>query len=785
VRVEGVVQGVGFRPHVYRLAREQALGGYVLNDERGVLLEVEGSRVAVERFMERLTHEPPPLARIERVLPETIAATGISSFEILPSVHVGTPQARVSPDTATCAECLVEMHDPEDRRYRYPFINCTNCGPRFTIAIGVPYDRPLTTMTGFVMCERCRAEYEDPGDRRFHAQPNACPACGPRALLVNGKDSTRSSSDAVAAAASALNDGQILAVKGLGGYHLACRADSPDAVARLRERKHREDRPFALMVGDLFGAEALIDLDADARALLENRARPIVIGRRRTGARVAEGVAPSCPDLGVMLPYTPLHHLLFADLAELAGESGQCLVMTSGNRSDEPIAYDDEDAIARLRGIADAFLVHERPIHMRTDDSVLRHTSAGPVMMRRSRGYVPDAISLPLPAHRPLLACGAELKSTFCVAKDGHAWVSHHIGDLKNFETLRSFREGIEHFQRLFAVDPEVVVHDLHPDYLSTGYALERESTGAESNARQSTPSGRAERDLAPSGSEPIELIGVQHHHAHLAACLAEHVECGPAVGVIFDGSGHGTDGTVWGGELLVGDLCDFERAGHLRPVRLPGGDQAVNEPWRMSCAWLAAAQEGNRLPPLPAALSEQVTPERWETIARLSRSELAPLTTSAGRLFDAVAALCGARAVVTYEGQAAIELEGLADPSERGSHPIQVVDRGGMLELDPRPAVLAVAHECAAGVSPGTVAARFHSGLAQATADACARIAGARGLDTVALSGGVFQNRVLLESVVNRLHTTGLRVLFPRLLPPNDGGISYGQAAVAAARLS
>jgi hydrogenase maturation protein HypF len=778
VRVDGTVQGVGFRPHVYRLARELSLGGYVLNDERGVLLEVEGSPEAVARFLERLATESPPLARIERILPEAVATTGIDGFEILSSVRAGAPEALVSPDTATCAECLAEMRDPHDRRYRYPFINCTNCGPRFTIAIGVPYDRTLTTMVGFVMCGRCQAEYEDPGDRRFHAQPNACPECGPRARLLRagptehadgrGAQATNGAcqlpGDGIRAAAEALSKGLIVAVKGVGGYHLACRADSLQAVVALRERKHREDRPFALMAPDLPSAEAVVELDTRARALLEDRARPIVIARRREGADVAAAVAPDCPDLGVMLPYTPLHHLLLADFADATREApAPALVMTSGNLSDEPIAYDDEDAIERLRDVADVFLVHDRPIHMRTDDSVLRHTAAGPLTMRRSRGYVPSAIALPVAAPCPLLACGAELKSTFCVTKDEHAWVSHHIGDLKNFETLLSFREGIAHFQRLFAVTPEVVVHDLHPDYLSTGYALER----------------------AADDAQPIEPIGVQHHHAHLAACLAEHGETGPAVGAIFDGSGYGPDGTVWGGELLAGDLCDFERAGHLRRVRLPGGDRAVSEPWRMACAWLTDAQDGEELPSLPATLSGEVTPERWEAVARLARSELAPITSSAGRLFDAIAALCGVRATASYEGQAAIELEGLVDPAERGAYEIELIDRAGTLELDPRPAVLAALIERAAEVSVGTIAARFHSGLARATADACARIAGAHGLDTVVLSGGVFQNRVLLERTIERLRATGLRVLFPRLLPLNDGGISLGQAAVAAGRLS
>jgi hydrogenase maturation protein HypF len=800
VRVGGVVQGVGFRPYVYRLARALDLGGYVLNDERGVLLEVEGGPAAVERFMDRLVAEEPPLAKIERVSREAIPVMGVAVFEILPSVHAGTPDALVSPDTATCAECLAEMSDPGDRRYRYPFINCTNCGPRFTIAIDVPYDRPLTTMAGFAMCELCRAEYEDPGNRRFHAQPNACPVCGPRVRLLRpdgtecrgerGALSTehggsRIAEDPVGMAAQALLGGLIVAVKGIGGYHLACLSSSREAVMRLRERKHREDRPFALMSLDVAGAEELVQLDADMRRLLEDRARPIVIARRREQARVADAVAPHSPDLGVMLPYAPLHHLLLADLAAavsgcLPGVSGSgvtglpvALVMTSGNVSDEPIAYADEDAIGRLSRIADVFLTHDRPIHMRTDDSVVRATSAGaPILMRRSRGYVPAPIGLPVPTSRHVLACGAELKSTFCLARGERGWVSHHIGDLKNYETLRSFREGVEHFQRLFAVTPEVVAHDLHPDYLSTGYAREREG---------------------------LEPLAVQHHHAHLAACLAEHGEIGPAVGAVFDGSGYGTDGTVWGGELLVGGLRDFERVGHLRAVRLPGGDRAVSEPWRMACAWLLAAQDGQEVPSCPEWLvggaggeaqplrdsGGRVVPERWEAIARLVRSELAPLTTSAGRLFDAVAALCGLRTSVTYEGQAAVELEAAVDHSERDWYTIALEDRDGMLELDPRAAISTIVGERGEGVPIGIVAARFHAGLARATALACGRIADARGLSTVVLSGGVFQNRVLLELTIDELKRAGLHPLVPRKLPLGDGGISYGQAAVAAARLS
>jgi hydrogenase maturation protein HypF len=787
VRVEGVVQGVGFRPHVHRLARELRLGGYVLNDERGVLLEVEGPPAAIERFLERLVVEEPPLASIERVLPKAVSARGESAFAILPSASSGTPEALVSPDTATCAQCLAELNDPRDRRYRYPFINCTNCGPRFTIATGVPYDRPSTTMAGFAMCELCQAEYEDPGNRRFHAQPNACPVCGPRARLLwpdgtervvgvcGGDGRERPASlvpdDAIRAAARALSEGLIVAVKGLGGYHLACRADRLHAVDALRERKHREDRPFAVMAPDVAAAEALVELNGNAREILEDRARPIVVAHRHAHAGVADTVAPRSSELGVMLPYTPLHHLLLADFAadlreevdgafdSAASSCAVALVMTSGNVSDEPIAYADEDAITRLAGIADVFLVHDRPIHTRTDDSVVRAKSVGaPMLMRRSRGYVPAPIGLPLPARRPVLACGAELKSTFCLARGERAWVSHHIGDLKNYETLQSFGEGVEHFQRLFAIVPEVVAHDLHPDYLSTRFACE---------------------------CEGVEQVAVQHHHAHLAACLAEHGELSPAVGAVFDGSGYGSDATVWGGELLVGDLRDFERVGHLRAVRLPGGDQAVREPWRMACAWLAETGGGEEAPPLPAWLVGDVAPERWEMIARLARSELAPVTTSAGRLFDAIAALCGVRASVSYEGQAAIELESAVDRSERGEYKIVLQRRDSALELDPRAAVDTAAHERAQGVPVGVMAARFHTGLARATARACEQIARERGLSTVVLSGGVFQNRVLLELTVSELERAGLSTLVPERLPAGDGGISYGQAAVAAMRLS
>jgi hydrogenase maturation protein HypF len=764
VRVTGTVQGVGFRPYVYRLARELGLGGFVLNDAHGVLLEIEGRDAAVEEFLDRLASEAPPLAALERVAAEELAPAGFSAFEIRASPRGERADAPVTPDTATCEQCLRELFDPRDRRYRYPFINCTNCGPRFTIVCGIPYDRPYTTMAGFDMCARCRREYEAPTDRRFHAQPNACPQCGPSAALLDAAGTAAAvagARDDVQAAAIALRDGAIVAVKGIGGFHLACRADDERAVAALRSRKHREDKPFALMAGSLAAARTLVALRERELELLQAPQRPIVLAPRLAGAPVASSVAPGATELGVMLPYAPLHHLLLADVQSLAA-APTTLVMTSGNVSDEPIAYEDADALRRLAGLADLFLVHDRPIETRTDDSVVRSVTVGgrprTALLRRSRGYVPASLTLPGGTALPLLACGAELKSTFCLARGERAWVSHHVGDLENYETLRSFTDGIDHFKRLFAVQPAVVAHDLHPEYVSTKYALEYEGA---------------------------ELIGVQHHHAHLAACLAEHGLEGPALGVIFDGAGHGTDGTVWGGELLYGELSEFRRVGMLRPVRLPGGERAIRQPWRMACAWLHAAL-GDAHPELPAGLLAHVSAQAWRDICRLIRSGVAsPLTSSMGRLFDAVAALCGIRAAVNYEGQAAIELERACDSSARGRYPLAVRAEEGMLVLDPRETIRAIASEVRDGVPAGVVASRFHAAVEAATLEACVRAAGEQSTEVVVLSGGVFQNRRLLVGLGDRLSAAGLRVLVPEKLPAGDGGISYGQAAVAARRLA
>jgi hydrogenase maturation protein HypF len=766
-RVSGTVQGVGFRPFVYRLAREHGLDGWVRNDAHGVLLEVEGAEAELSDFFDRLSADAPPLARVERVerlpVPALREADRERGFRIVATAAGRDPDALIAPDAATCADCLSELRDPRDRRFRYPFINCTDCGPRFTIVRGVPYDRPLTTMAAFTMCSDCAREYEDPGDRRFHAQPNACPACGPHVRLLDdarrslafltdpfGQKRQASDRDPIATLAGRLGEGAIAAVKGLGGYHLVCDAANERAVAALRSRKHREDKPFALMVADVASARRLVALEDVGEALLCSSARPIVLAPRVTGAPVAVSVAPGASELGVMLPYTPLHHLLLSDF------SGGALVVTSGNASDEPIAYRDEDALERLGAIADVFLVHDRPIETRTDDSVVRGIRGQQLMLRRSRGYVPEPLTLPITATRPILACGAEQKVTFCVARGERAWISHHVGDLEHLATLTAYREGVGHFERMFAVAPELVAHDLHLDYRSTQYAL----------------------DL-----DDVELVGVQHHHAHLAACLAEHGVTAPAVGAIFDGTGFGADGTVWGGELLVGDVRGYERAGWLRPVRMPGGAAAVRQPWRMAAAWLAEALGPQQ--PLPGAVARAVSSADWEAIGRISAAaELSPLTSSVGRLFDAVGALCGAPARVSYEGQAAVELEALAwtagGPARGEGYRWQ---RDGSFVLDPRAALAELMGDLDRGVPATVVSARFHAGVAAATTDAVTAIASARGLETAVLSGGVFQNRLLLELVAAGLDAAGLRVLVPQRLPPNDGGISFGQAVIAAAQ--
>jgi hydrogenase maturation protein HypF len=755
IAICGIVQGVGFRPYVYGLATRLRLRGFIKNVNGGVLIEVEGETHSLDRFLDELTAEPPPLARIDDLRWSSRPARGDRSFRIEASDRDEDSPIFISPDVATCDDCLAELFDPRDRRYLYPFLNCTNCGPRLTIITGSPYDRERTSMASFAMCRQCRAEYEDPGNRRFHAQPIACPACGPRLRLLDSSgEPVPGRVDPLAGAVDGLRRGGIVAIKGLGGYHLACMAGYPAAVAELRRRKHRDEKPFALMVPDLAAARALCEIAPGEESLLLSPRRPIVLLRSKPGIHVAEGVAPRNPRLGLMLPYTPLHHLLLHELG------GMPLVMTSGNRSDEPIAYDDRDALERLAGIADFYLVHDRPIHLRCDDSVTRVIAGAELPIRRSRGDAPSPIRLPIPCDRPTLALGGQLKATFALGRDRNAFLSHHIGDLDHYDAFRAYGEAIAHYERLFGLGAECLVHDLHPDYASTRYAEEH------------------------AGARP--MIAVQHHHAHVASCMAENGLDEPVIGVAFDGTGYGIDGTIWGGEFLVGDYVGFRRAAHLRPVVLPGGEQAIREPWRMAAAYLLDAGLDLSL------LAASVAPAARDTVERIiARRFNSPVTTSAGRLFDAVATLAGVRQRVSYEGQAAIELEWLATGVEPdGVYPFEIEERRGdgmresPLVLDLRPMICAVAEDVRRGFDARRIARRFHSAMVEAIVAVCGRLRAETGWDALALSGGVFLNALLTAEAAARLEGEGFRVYRHRQVPPNDGGLCLGQLAVAAARL-
>ncbi|MEX5707717.1 carbamoyltransferase HypF [Parafrankia sp. FMc6] len=750
------------------------MSGQVSNDAEGVHIALDGAGPEVAAFLTALREEAPPLAQIDSVdvsggpAPPG-AGPAAPGFRIAPSDPArggAGPRTRVCADSATCADCLAELADPADRRYRYPFINCTNCGPRFTIIRDVPYDRPATTMAGFRMCARCRAEYDDPADRRFHAQPVCCPDCGPTLSFRPTAAASPTSDEPLERAAGLLRGGGILAVKGLGGYHLAVLAADGSAVATLRRRKHRDAKPFAVMVRDLATAEEMCCLDPTARLLLTGRRRPIVLVERcRCAGRVAEAVAPGTGTLGVMLPYTPLHHLL---LGLLPGP----IVLTSGNISDEPIVYRDEEALAALSPVADGFLAHDRAIHTRLDDSVARSVRGRETLVRRSRGYAPEPLPLPWDVQRPVLACGAELKNTVCLAAGRRAYLSGHIGDLENHETLRSFVSGIDHLRRLFDISPELVAHDLHPEYLSTKWALEQD----------------------------LPVVGVQHHHAHIASCLADNGHPGPVLGVAFDGLGFGPDGTLWGGEFLWADLAGFTRLAHLTPVPMPGGVAAIRAPWRMAAAHLLAAGVAD---PDRLAVARR-NADRWDAVAALARSGAAPspvgapLTSSVGRLFDAVAALVGVRDTITYEGQAAIELERIAAPGDYGRYPASPPPSGAGLLLPGADLIRGVVDDLRERVDPTVIAARFHSTLAGLTVDICAALRdsllggpgapGRPGLPacpagTVALSGGVFGNLRLLGEIMDGLVDRGFTVLTHSRVPCNDGGISLGQAMVANAR--
>jgi hydrogenase maturation protein HypF len=750
IDVSGIVQGVGFRPFIYDLATRLGLNGFVRNQTGGVLIEVEGEAHSLDRFLAELRSKPPPLARIDEVSWVSRFPQGDPQFRIEHSEQGSAGSIFISPDVATCDDCLRELFDPRDRRYRYPFLNCTNCGPRFTIIRDSPYDRVRTTMASFTMCPACHAEYEDPHNRRFHAQPTACPSCGPRLEALDIHGDVVQVEDPLAHAVDALRTGKLVALKGIGGYHLACRADSPPAVAELRRRKHRDEKPLAVMVRDLEGANELCEVGPGEHALLVSLRRPIVLLRRRSRALVADEVAPGNPFLGVFLPYSPLHHLLLRDLESTP------LVMTSGNRSDEPIAYRDDDARQRLSGIADVILTHDRPIHLRCDDSVTQWVAGEELPLRRSRGYAPEPLGLPVSCRRPTLAVGGQLKATFALGRGRHAFLSHHLGDLDHYEAYRAYVQAVEHYERLFAIRPELIVHDLHPDYASTRYARERQGT--------------------------IPLLGVQHHHAHIASCMADNGLDEPVIGVAFDGTGHGTDGAVWGGEFFTGDYRGFVRAAHLRYVAMPGGEQAVREPWRMAAAFLADAGEGDDL------LRNRMPASALATVRLLiDRRINARMTSSVGRLFDGVAALAGVRDRISYEGQAAMELEWLASHvATDGVYPFEILDTpqaSPPLQIDTRPLFVQLAAERRLGYDPAVMGRRFHLTLAEIVSQVCSRLRERTGLEVVALSGGVFLNVLLTNEVTARLANHGFRVFRHHRVPPGDGGLSLGQIAIAAAR--
>ncbi len=757
-----MVQGVGFRPFVYRLAVAHGLNGWVLNGEEGVEIHVEGEMVNLRAFANDLRSEAPPAAVIAEVDVQPTQPRGFNQFKIRESEHRDHPTVRISPDLAICDDCLRELFDPADRRYLYPYINCTNCGPRYSVVLALPYDRPMTTMRGWPLDELCGREYRDPANRRFHAQPVACPQCGPYYHLQPGKDGAagtqgngrQPSQDdkCVEKAADILRSGGIVAVKGLGGYHLACDAHNGRAVAALRERKYRKEKPFALMTKDIGVARSLVELPAEAEALLMSVARPIVLA---TAKADLDQVAPDNNELGVMLPYTPLQHLLFA-----AG-APDALVMTSANLSSEPIAYEDDDALQRLAGVADSFLIGQRPIARRIDDSVARIGAFGPVILRRARGYAPGAVTS-LPAKGPILAVGADLKNTITLVVDGQAFVSQHIGDLDEYQSLRAFQETIEDLVSMYEVrwDDLLLVHDLHPEYHSTKHAATRLASGTHA---------------------------IQHHRAHIASVLAERQEwTKPVIGVSFDGTGYGDDGSIWGGEIFVGSINEgFTRVAHLRTASLAGGDAAAHYPVQAAAGFLAQIDElptpGSRNSVLPNVLAAPFSfPGRYRNAIELVRKNVRTFpTTSMGRLFDAAAALLGFTREVTFEGQAAMWLEQRArSAAQSGAYAFPFANG----ELDFRPLLLAVVKDRKQGRNINEIARAFQAGIAQGLCDALQSISRNQQVDTVVLSGGVFQNELLLEDLKRLLSSGGsLQIWTNHEVPPNDGGISLGQAALAA----
>jgi hydrogenase maturation protein HypF len=748
ISVRGVVQGVGFRPFVYQLAIKNNLRGWVCNTSEDVRIEVEGEPADIEKFLQGLREQAPPLSHIEDIRVTAGTPAAYDKFEIRPSFAEAGKFQLISPDIATCPDCLKEIFDPADRRFRYPFTNCTNCGPRFTIINDIPYDRPNTTMRSFRMCPACRKEYNDPLDRRFHAQPNACPVCGPRLELVDTKGKTVSCDDIIRKTAKLLKDGKIIAVKGLGGFLLACDATDEAAINRLRQRKNRPAKPLAVMVASLDEAKRHCAVNEEEAGLLASPGSPIVLMKWQADSAISRAVAPGLKYLGVMLPYTPLHHLLLR-------EAGLPLVMTSGNISEEPIAKDNDEAIRRLNGIADYFLVNNRDIYARYDDSVMLVERSVPRFVRRARGYAPYPVRLKYQS-RQILGCGAEEKNTFCLTRDNYAFVSQHIGDMENVETLEHYANTIALYKRLFRIEPEIIAHDMHPEYLPTTYAKEL------------------------GQKEKIKLVPVQHHHAHIISCLAENGVAGPVIGVSFDGTGYGTDGHIWGGEFMVADYKKFIRVAHLQYLPLPGGALAIKKPYRTALGYLLALDIAldKKIP-----LLKYINDGELEIIRdQVKKSINAPLTSSMGRLFDAVSALIGVRGIIDYEAQAAIDLEMLAydAANETGSYPLSFNEKDGVSVIKIFNLLTAIIKDLHRNTAKAIIAARFHNTIAQMILETCRHISTKTGLKKTALSGGVFQNRLLLRKATASLESADFTVYTHRQVPCNDGGISLGQVAIA-----
>ena len=745
ISVRGIVQGVGFRPFVYQLATGNNLRGWVCNTSEDVKIDVEGTGEDIEQFLIGLRKNAPPLAHIEDISFSYGSPVNYEEFEIRESVPQPGKYQLVSPDIATCPDCLGEILNKEDRRHCYPFTNCTNCGPRFTIIEDIPYDRPRTTMRQFRMCPECQEEYENPLNRRFHAQPNACPRCGPGLELTDAGGNALPYDDFIAATSQLLREGNVVAIKGLGGFLLVCDATSEEAVSLLRNRKNRPSKPFAVMLTSLEEVRKHCYVNQEEETLLTSSASPIVLLEWREDSSICSAVAPNLKYLGVMLPYTPLHHLLLR-------ETRLPLVMTSGNISEEPIARDNDEAINKLSGIADYFLVHNRDIYARYDDSVTMVERGAPQLLRRARGYAPYPIHLSYHS-RQILGCGAEEKNTFCLTRDNYAFISQHIGDMENLETTDSFTGTIELYKRLFRIEPEIVAHDLHPEYLATKYA--KELAGENSN---------------------MNLVGVQHHHAHIASCMADNGIETPVIGVAFDGTGYGTDGNLWGGEFMVADFQQFTRMAHLQYLPLPGGEMAIRKPYRIAIGYLLSLFDN--LPELP--FMKQVDTQELEIIrSQIAGNINSPLTSSCGRLFDAISALLDIKGEIDYSAQAAIEMEMLAAKDETGCYPFAIAEHDGIRIVRLKDLLSAIIDDMKDGAGQDAISGRFHNTIARMILDLCKVISHQTGIMQVALSGGVFQNRLLLRKAIANLESDGFEVFTHRQVPCNDGGISLGQVAI------